>query len=377
MGTRRQFRESNEGPSDEVKMSLCSVSAENVGVAGSRIPLLHNHHTKTLDAGHNGHTVSCGAIGDVSFHSTIPSPFFFWVGHWGADAVSICQILQLSCYHPIHGMVVACPFSQFDSNRFYDSEYVRSYRNKVLEYIRTGTRGFGVNFEGQIRDLDVNFLPNGWILATYSINSVQLSTTVFLNEKGEVVQSTVLTSGSSGITHLDYTLDLTISVNRASYGQLTEGGPIPMPLSENDFQLLELGRWVIINQNLDAMIEGSFYINDRAVDLRSSLSDEVFHCKPANKAFHGRLQFHPGQTVTMTSSFKLHPGITPTSQLICPSAPPPSLKGGWKLPGNELGMIIRRNLAYILGNCTLPVGNGAVCFIADHVALPLGWNRDN
>jgi hypothetical protein len=275
-------------------------------------------------------------------------------------------------------MVVFCPFSQFDGIRFHDPEYVRDYRKKILEYIRTGTRGFGINFKGQILDLGINFLGNRWILATYSIDSVRVSTTVFVSEREEVVQSTVLTSSSSRITHLDYTLDLTISVNRASYGQLTEGGPISIPPSENDFQLLDLGkRWAVINQNLDAMIEGSLYVDERAVDLSSSLSGEMFYGKPTNKVFHGRLLIHPCQTVTMVCPFKIHHGTTSSSSLPCPSSPSSSLKDGWKLPGNELGMIIRRNLEYILGNCTLPVANGAVCFIADHVALPLGWNRDN
>lgn len=39
--------------------------------------------------------------------------------------------------------------------------------------------------------------------------------------------------------------------------------------------------------------------------------------------------------------------------------------------------IIRRNVDYILGNCCVPVSENEVAVLADHVALPLGWNRDN
>jgi hypothetical protein len=275
-------------------------------------------------------------------------------------------------------MVVSCPFSQFDGTRFHEPGYVREYRMKLLGYMRSGTRGFGIQFKGQIRDLDVQFVDNQWILASYSIDEVRISTTVLVGEQGEMIQSTILTSRSSRMAYLDYALDLCISVNRASYGQLTEGGPRPIPPSENDFQLLDCGkRWVIINRNLEAMLEGGLFIDETAIDLSSSLSEEVFYGRPANKVFHGRLHLHPWQTSTALCTFKLQSGTTPSSGLSCPQTPPPVLKGHWKLPATELGMIIRRNLEYILGNCMLPVTDTAVCFIADHVALPLGWNRDN
>lgn len=39
--------------------------------------------------------------------------------------------------------------------------------------------------------------------------------------------------------------------------------------------------------------------------------------------------------------------------------------------------IIRRNLEYIMANCSIPTSETSVAVITDHVALPLGWNRDN
>lgn len=274
-------------------------------------------------------------------------------------------------------MVVACPFAQFDGTLFYDPSYVREYRKKLLNYVRSGERGFGLRLEGQLCNLNVEFLEPQSILVTYSIRDLHVSTTVSVNRDGQVVHSTTLTGNSSGIVHIDYTLDLSISVNRASYGQLTEGGPIPIPPSENDFQLLDLGKtWAIINENLDAMVDGNFYLNGQPIDLSVGLSEEVFHGKPASKMFPGKLQLHPGQQITAVCTFKVQPGITPSHLSSCPSVVSPRLTGSWKLPDNELGMIIRRNLEYILGNCTLHVEKG-VCFITDHVALPLGWNRDN
>jgi hypothetical protein len=288
------------------------------------------------------------------------------------------QILQLGCYHPIHGMVVACPFAQFDGTRFYDAEYVRDYRQKILEYVRSGTRGFGIKFKGHITSLNVDFLHNQSILVTYSIGDVRVSTTVSVNETGEVQQTTILTSASSKLAHIDYTLDLCLSVNRASYGQLTEGGPIPIPPSENDFRLFDSGTtWAITNGNLDAMIEGCLYINNQPISLNTDLSDGIFRGKPTNTTHSDRLQLHPQQQIILVSTFKLHSGVESLRLPSCSSSIPPRLKSGWKLANDERGMIIRRNLEYILGNCALPVGEDAVCLITDHVALPLGWNRDN
>lgn len=138
--------------------------------------------------------------------------------------------------------MVACPFSQFDGTRFYDPQFVRDYRKKLLEYVRTGSRGFGLNFKGQVRDFDVYFLDNHWILTSYSIDDVQISTSVYVSGTGEVVQSTTLNSTSSRFASFDYALCLSISVNRASYGQLTEGGSIPIPLLENHFLLFDFGK---------------------------------------------------------------------------------------------------------------------------------------
>lgn len=47
-------------------MPIPSALAENVVQAVNKAPLLQQNHTKTLDAGYNGRTVSCGGVGDVS-----------------------------------------------------------------------------------------------------------------------------------------------------------------------------------------------------------------------------------------------------------------------------------------------------------------------
>jgi hypothetical protein len=53
-------------------MSVTSVSTD-IDQSVSKVPLLHSYHTKTLDAGCNGRTVSCGAVGDVSLEASSDS----------------------------------------------------------------------------------------------------------------------------------------------------------------------------------------------------------------------------------------------------------------------------------------------------------------
>ncbi len=52
------------------------------------------------------------------------------------------------------------------------------------------------------------------------------------------------------------------------------------------------------------------------------------------------------------------------------------LMGGDKR-AQSLAFVILRNIDYLVGCCTLPIGPGSVCIITDHQCLPLGWNRDN
>lgn len=193
-----------------------------------------------------------------------------------------------------------------------------------------------------------------------------------------MTQSISIHSQSSRAVKLDYMLLLQMSVNRTSYGQLTEGGPIPLPKSKNDFRLSHSGHsWTILNENLRAMVEGSLFYNGHPVYLGDESLEEIVIGQPIMKSICKKLHISPGQSCTLSATFALKPGIIASPLPPCLSFSPGSSSGGWKLENSEMSLIIRRNLEYMLGNCTFPIEEDAVCFIADHVALPLGWNRDN
>ncbi len=245
-----------------------------------------------------------------------------------------------------------------------------------MEYVRSGRRGFGVHLQGPMSDLKFKSATNK-IIVTYSLGNIQVETNISVSRDQGVVESTTLRSDSTEKVEVDYTLSLDVSVNRASYGQLTEGGPIPIPPPRNEFQLLnERQAWAVVNQNLDAMIQGSLYCDGEPVRLEPLEGDTVAVDQAVSTAFHGTLQICSGKTRNLTSTYRLQPGselaiISPLVNLV------PSREEHWKIRNESMRLIIKGNLSYILGNCTIPVSASATCLITDHVALPLGWNRDN
>jgi uncharacterized protein len=278
----------------------------------------------------------------------------------------------------VHGIAVASPFAQFDGKRFRDPEYVREYRAAMLHCVRSGTQGFGIRLNGTPSNLSISFVNNQSVLITYTVEDFQVSTTLSISEDGEAVQTTQVKSRSKTTKDLSYTLALNVSVNRASYGQLTEGGPIPIPPPRNALQLFENGRsWAVVNSNLDASVEGSLTCDGKPVPLEAGIQEETVLEQPIKANFRGSIRTLPGEFHTFISTYRLRPGTHMAKQTNLPILMPTGSRGQWKLENNEVGLIIKRNLEYILGNCAIPISKNATCFIADHVALPLGWNRDN
>ena len=273
---------------------------------------------------------------------------------------------------------MATPFAQFDGKQFHDPEYVREYRAAILRCVRTGTQGFGIRLNGTPSKLSISFVNNQSVLITYMVEDFQVSTTLSIGLNGEAVQTMQVTSRSKTPKALSYTLALNVSVNRASYGQLTEGGPIPIPPSKNELQLFEHGRaWGVVNSNLGAMVEGSLILDGKNIALEPGILEETVLGQPIKANFNGSIHVLPNESHTIISTYRLRSGTSSAKQSSMLVSIPASSRGQWRLESNEVGLIIKRNLEYILGNCAIPIDQSSTCFIADHVALPLGWNRDN
>lgn len=278
--------------------------------------------------------------------------------------------------------MVAEPYEQFDGARFHDTPYVREYRGRMLRSIQSGSPGFGLRFDVEVKSLVVNQHGLGQATIIYETTSgLEITTSLAVGEDGVVIQSSQIKSTKNSPIELSYSIDFGISVNRASYGQLTEGGPIPIPNSENRFEVVNAGRaFTVTNPNLSAYLHGHLEFNDEPVEIGAHVLNQTFMQSPVKGSISKSCVVNPESTVKLATMFELQPGRYTTSTRDYHS--PLDLAGApavWPIPETPGRFIVRRNLEYILGNCAIPLSPAAnaVCIITDHVALPLGWMRDN
>ena len=274
-------------------------------------------------------------------------------------------------------MVLLSPFKQFDGSRFYDAAYVRSYRTQLLNYVERSKPGFGLQIQGEPAEATVTTMhPDRMILSYHTQDGVQIQRTVSVEADRTVKQTTVLTTLNSSTVSVPVQLDLGMSLNRASYGQLTEGGPIPLPECLNLFQVAKDGSsFTLHNPNLEARAEGIFsadladFEGMTIYDEGQTLRDGPVQCKAT-----ARVNLIPGVPVTLTLSLRLRSQV-PSSR----NRPGDHdlQNSTWNLQDPVALNIIQGNLQYLLGTCTIPISESSTCVITDHVALPLGWNRDN
>ncbi|KAL1962240.1 hypothetical protein VTN77DRAFT_9896 [Rasamsonia byssochlamydoides] len=306
---------------------------------------------------------------------------------WGSNGRILSMdhvgtILYLGFYHPQHGVVVLSPYEQFDGTRFYDPTYVRAYRKRMLQWMQDGKPGFGVHVHGEPVDhASVTSRDRRQIQLDYELDGgIHVRRTISVDETtGEVRQTTALSTASSQAVSVPVTLNLGMSLNRASYGQLTEGGPIPIPKSENEFKTARDGsRFSLRNSNLDAAVEGRFWCScPEGILLDFDVTENTFYDEPVKAESTGLVTIEPGSVLTFTVSFLPQIGNSLCQPFRRDTGDNSCQPCKWRIPDDAASKIILGNLEYILGNCMIPISDQSTCVITDHVALPLGWNRDN
>lgn len=286
----------------------------------------------------------------------------------------------MGVYHSQHGVVLLSALEQFDGDCFYDPTYVRSYRTRTLTYVKESKPGFGLQVHAEPVGATVTTKhPQEMRLYYDTREGVHVRRTISVAADGSVKQTTVLLAMGRTAVSVPIGLNLGMSLNRASYGQLTEGGPIPIPESLNLFQVAKDGSsFTLRNPNLKTTADGSFSTD--SVDFTSMNFDDscqAFRGEPVQCQGTTRIKVTPGIPVTMTLTFDLRTGdssfVMPKKQTSVDPVHMPT----WKLQDPVALNIIHGNLEYVLGNCTIPISKASTCIITDHVALPLGWNRDN
>lgn len=312
---------------------------------------------KTLDFGSDGVSCSIGTLGDI---------------------------ISLSIYHPEHGIVTMNPFEQFPGGeKFWDSSFVRGYRKKFLETFNSPGTGFGLKITDIIEHLSLEYMDGQWPRISYVSDGVDMTSSFFITGGQHPVMINTLTVENTQASAKAIEIDFggTMSVNRASYGQLTEGGPIPIPNCVNRARYVD-GLFSVQNPNLRAVFECALYHDNRLLPLAGTPVDS----SDAISVHHlTKITLAPFQKTQVTALYRLrvYSNDTADSDALDPGlgyASPRKADLDFlaeRAPKSVHKLVIMRAYDYILSCCCVPINERATCIVTDHIALPLGWHRDN
>lgn len=329
------------------------------------------------------------------------------------------NILLINGTHGYHGAITATAFKPLNAeSKLEDSDLIRKYRRTLLEpkLLKNASAGFGVMLPdlkplGPITIEHVmeegGHTGRQWSAARTVCpceGDITVITTLAVTVDGEVRQTRHISTTATGQSKLKWRLGLDkegenqCQISRASYGQLTEGGKIPIPKvgSKDGLQ--------------------GHHSNFSITSTYQGKKDTTYNKDPETvfATLAGTLEMSPAQTgaskpvdmdaqevgsmymtdltstspVTITARFQFKQGRKQThvqkqlanfaewEMLIKSQAPQATM--------SRKDYIVWRNVAYMLDNCCIDIKDiwegkplDSVCVITDHVALPLGWNRDN
>lgn len=363
---------------------------------------------KTIDIGRNGITVSADPLG------------------------GIYQLTAPTC-NKKYGLMVAAPWPQFDKTQRTNPDYVRRFR-KIMEKMLDKHRcGLGLGFATLNSPVVIRHIRDSLgsqVQLEYLVEeqSLLFQTVLKVNDNGTIIQASKVINMGTSDQNLPVFLDLGCAVSRAGYGQLTDRGEVPMPEPTNIVHAARDGRsgasMVAIDNNslggrLAALVIFHNATTKKNIKVEPALLPPLGPLQedhPPKRQRPAKSQLVPiatGETLKFAVLF--HPETLESSSLSSPFAwflnqraidgdeligdslfahddviygSPvteqrrfPELSGFNRDKSEKIeSAILWANVNYIIGCCSVPVwhpeGN-SFCIIADHVALPLGWPRDN
>jgi hypothetical protein len=155
-----------------------------------------------------------------------------------------------------------------------------------------------------------------------------------------------------------------------------------LPVSQNVFQKCHRTTLCIRNPNLGAQLFSALSINGHSFDFPGFGEQERFGA-PVEVLTEDILCIPPGETAMFHAIFQLVADLRGRTDVFesVPSRVSDTFledrKPRWILDNLITSYVLRRNVEYVLANCVIPISTESVAIITDHVALPLGWNRDN
>ena len=233
---------------------------------------------------------------------------------------------------------------------------------------------------------DWSFDGSSWPVR-HSTSSVCDIKTTYFAQGDTILQNSVVSNTSDEPVQYTVTVSGPVSLHRAAYTQLTPQGDLSMPPCLNQVSTGTDGTLHISNPHLPANLVLALHVDGRLQPFPPTSQSSA---DPVDVALQSSLLIDPGKSSIITLQIVIDPGSTtakhalaplstfaPSSfvQAIDPSRLASLLGGGAR--GSQLAYVVLRNIDYLLGCCTVPLGEKGTCIITDHQCLPLGWNRDN
>ncbi|KAH7406471.1 Six-hairpin glycosidase-like protein [Phaeosphaeria sp. MPI-PUGE-AT-0046c] len=247
---------------------------------------------------------------------------------------------------------------------------------RMLQSIKHDRPGFGLDFGINNHLVSIRIVETNVALYNLTLaDNVDLMIRVKVTRDGGFEQFAEATNKSAGSIRFPYALNINSSINRASYGQLNEGGPVPLPASRNILGIISPTTLCVFNLYLKGQCVTRLDINGQPLQLHGLQEQEVIDATLC-ASVKGQVFIPPGESATFCANFRLLPDterydhILPYPQLITKDIRK-NLKARWIDESLLTTYILRRNVEYILGNCVLPVSDSIAVVVTDHVALPL------
>ncbi|MEM1141881.1 MAG: glycoside hydrolase family 125 protein [Pseudomonadota bacterium] len=300
-------------------------------------------------------------------------PIDLGIGRMSASVMPDGRLCSVNSYHSEHGFITLTRIEQMPEDRWYDSDFVREYRQRLA----CEPRGIALLPQGPVQEQRVVFLPDPMFVYTLDqVSAYSHFSAASIGGQETLVQQ--LTIENTGNKPLDVPLCLagTLSLTRCSYGQLTEGGPIPIPEATHSLSVVD-NRLSVENVALNARFD-IFVLDDSSALKLPEV--QLQQASPIEYQAAWELHLGPGEQRQLTVLYALGEGLK--SLCIAESTVEfPMLRipnSADLFPENESWQqaVIVRNVDYILSCCSIPVSDEHTCVITDHQLLPLSWNRD-
>lgn len=281
------------------------------------------------------------------------------------------RLIAINSYHPVHGYITLTTAAPFPEDKRYDPPTVRQYRQSLA-----ALDGFGFIFPHHRVVKREAWLIEDAIpqIRLFFETGIRAEITTFVpKDKFGVIQ--ICHIEGDGLHqeqpfYVEWQGDF--SLQRCAYTQLTEGGPLPMPSPDTtkNYEQNPVGKLIVRNEALHSVIgvedvfrgdqstglkaypEPVTYLVDQpskiivAYNFESDAYDNAFLDEAADV-----FQLLNEQKIFWQNNWE-----------------------NWQPHTKKLDLAIKRGLTYGLEMC-VPVGYG-MCFLTDHMLLPLSWNRD-